>query len=100
MNSKMENPPSAPFPPSQSLNFPASAASNMNAWGPTKRENVRLPSGPYPTIKSQFGSEHFYGPRQKLSKMAMIVLGIALILILICLFCMLRKKSSPAFYYF
>lgn len=91
---------SAPYPPSMSVDYPASSASNMNAWGPTKRENVNLPAGPYPAVKKEFGSEYFYAPRQKLSKTAMIVLGIVLIFILICVFCMLRKKSSPAFYYF
>lgn len=90
----------SPYPPSSSVDYPASSASTMGAWGPTQRERVNLPAGPYPTVKKEFGSEYFYTPRQKLSKTAMIVLGIVLILVLILAFCMLRKKSGPAFYYF
>jgi hypothetical protein len=90
----------SPYPPSSSVDYPASSASNMNAWGPTQRERVQLPAGPYPTAKKEFGSEYFYSPRQKLSKTAMIVLGIILLIVLILIFHTLRKRSSPAFYYF
>lgn len=96
MNSKMNS----PYPPSSSVDYPASSASKTGAWGPTQREKVTLPAGPYPTVKKEFGSEYFYSPKQKLSKSAMIWIGVALVLILIVVFLLMRKKSSPAFYYF
>jgi hypothetical protein len=100
---------SAPFPPSAGASLQSFLDQNnkmvsVGAWGPTTREKVKLPPGPFPTAGKQFGSEYFWGSKHAMSsgqKFAMWLIIIVLILA-VCYFVYSRNKQSivtPTFYF-
>lgn len=98
---------SAPYPPSAGASLQAYLSPNrqtMGSWGPTSREKVTLPGGPFPTAGKQFGSEYFWGAKHTMTskqKFAMWLI-IILILLLLCYFLFMHNKHkmmAPTFYF-
>lgn len=98
---------SAPFPPSAGSSLQSYLNQNnktVGSWGPTSREKVKLPSGPFPTAGKQFGSEYFWGSKQSMSSGKKFAVGliIVVLILIVCYFLFMRNRQSsvpPTFYF-